>query len=105
MIEMRAKVPFDRDRKHIRRGELFIVENDNRARDYERRGIAERTDEKVAPAPNNKMAQEPDNKAPSSAGGEAQPSSASPPARRSRRTTAKPSGAGAKKTKAKRAES
>lgn len=58
----------------------------------EAKGLAKR-----AQAPLNKMAPPSENKNnPSEAGGEARPSSASPPARASRETTAKPSGGGAK---------
>lgn len=58
---------------------------------------------KLGPVPKNKVAEPSEDKAnPSAAGGEARPSSASPAARRSPRTTATPSGAG-KKVPAKKA--
>lgn len=70
------------------------------AEQLEAKGLAKRV-----PAPlNKKAAPGEDKKNPSEAGGEAQPSSASPPAQASRGTTAKPSAAGEKaKTPAQKA--
>ena len=70
------------------------------AEQLEGKGLAKR-----APAPLNKVAPKGEDKNnPSEAGGEAQPSSASPPAQASRGTTAKPSVAGEKaKTPAQKA--
>lgn len=89
---MRATATFNRNRTRVRRGDVFKVESQAHMRDYQSRGLAVLVRE--APTPSNKMAPEPANKGPSQAGGAAQPSSASPPARRSRRTTANASGAG-----------
>lgn len=92
MFEMRATATFNRGKARVRRGDVFKIDSETHARDYQKRGMAVLI--KAAPTPQNKMAPEHDNKSPSPAGGGAQPSSASPPARRSTRTTARASGAG-----------